>query len=451
MRLIFRKLLRARTAEDLKQKEETLMKEKFKLTKLERNWILYDIGNSAFTLLVSTLIPIYFNSLAGSAGVDEDMYLSYWGYAGSISTVLVAIIAPICGTLSDRKFKKPIFLLTVLLGCIACAAMGLTTHWLWFLGIFVLAKIGFHSSIVFYDSMLPEVTTDKRMDHVSSLGYAYGYIGSVVPFVACLVLVLMCDSFGLTMGGAMVGAFLITAVWWIIFSLPLLKTYKQTAFVDGEGAPLKDSFKQLAKTFRDAKKEKHVFVYLIAFFFFINGVYTIIDMATAYGSALGLDTTGLLLALLLTQIVAFPCAIIFGRLSAKHDTGYLIKICIICYTCITLFGMFLVSLWQFWVLATLVGMFQGGIQALSRSYLGKIIEPERSGEFYGLMDICGKGASFLGTTLVAFVSQITAGVEVNVFGLQLQNENLAVGSLVILFIIGYLVFCKADQLNRQRM
>ena len=451
MRLIFRKLLRARTAEDLKQKEETLMKEKFKLTKLERNWILYDIGNSAFTLLVSTLIPIYFNSLAGSAGVNEDMYLSYWGYAGSISTVLVAIIAPICGTLSDRKFKKPIFLLTVLLGCIACAAMGLTTHWLWLLGIFVLAKIGFHSSIVFYDSMLPEVTTDKRMDNVSSMGYAYGYIGSVVPFVACLVLVLMCDSFGLTMGGAMVGAFLITAVWWIIFSLPLLKTYKQTAFVDGEGAPLKDSFKQLAKTFRDAKKEKHVFVYLIAFFFFINGVYTIIDMATAYGSALGLDTTGLLLALLLTQIVAFPSAIIFGRLSAKRDTGYLIKICIICYTCITLFGMFLVSLWQFWVLATLVGMFQGGIQALSRSYLGKIIEPERSGEFYGLMDICGKGASFLGTTLVAFVSQITAGVEVNVFGLQLQNENLAVGSLVILFIVGYLVFCKADQLNRQRM
>ena len=300
------------------------MKEKFKLTKLERNWILYDIANSAFTLLVSTLIPIYFNSLAGSAGVHEDMYLSYWGYAGSISTILVAIIAPICGTLSDRKFKKPIFLLTVLLGCVACAAMGLTTHWLLFLGIFVIAKVGFHSSIVFYDSMLPEITTDKRMDNVSSMGYAFGYIGSVIPFVACLVLVLFCDSFGMTMGGAMVCAFLITAAWWAILSLPLLRSYKQTAFVDGEGAPLKDSFKQLVRTFKEAKKEKHVFMYLIAFFFFINGVYTIIDMATAYGSALGLDTTGLLLALLLTQVVAFPCAIIFGRLSAKYDTGLLI-------------------------------------------------------------------------------------------------------------------------------
>ena len=426
------------------------MKEKFKLTSLERNWILYDIANSAFTLLVSTLIPIYFNSLAGSAGVNEDMYLSYWGYAGSISTILVAFIAPICGTLSDRKFKKPIFLLTVLLGCIACACLGLTTHWLVFLGIFILAKVGFHSSIVFYDSMLPEITTEKRMDNVSSMGYAFGYIGSCVPFIACLVLVLMADSFGLTMGSAMVITFLITAAWWAILSLPLLKSYKQTAYVQRQSAPLTDTFRQLVKTFKDAKAEKHVFVYLIAFFFFINGVYTIIDMATAYGSALGLDTTGLLLALLLTQIVAFPCAIIFGRLSAKYDTGLLIKICIICYTCITAFGMFLVSLWQFWVLATLVGMFQGGIQALSRSYLGKIIPAERSGEFYGLMDICGKGASFLGTTLVAVVSQITAGIEVNLFGITLQNENLAVGSLIVLFIIGYIVFCKADSLNKNR-
>ena len=423
---------------------------KTKLTALEKSWILYDIGNSAFTLLVSTLIPIYFNSLAGAAGVNEDMYLSYWGYAGSISTILVAIIAPICGTISDMKFKKPIFLLTVILGCVACAALGITTHWLFFLGIFILAKVGFHSSIVFYDSMLPEITTPERMDNVSSMGYAFGYIGSVIPFVICLVLVLFCDSFGLTMGGAMVVAFLVTAAWWAVMTLPLAKQYKQTAFVEKKGTALGDSFKQLARTFRDAKAEKHVFLYLIAFFFFINGVYTIIDMATAYGSALGLDTTGLLLALLLTQVVAFPCAILFGRLSAKYDTGLLIKVCIVCYTCITAFGMFLVTLWQFWVLAILVGMFQGGIQALARSYLGKIIKPERSGEFYGLMDICGKGASFLGTTLVAFVSQITAGMEVNIFGIALQNENLAVGSLIVLFIIGFILFCKADNLNKNR-
>lgn len=426
------------------------MKNSAKLTPLEKSWILYDIGNSAFILLVATLVPIYFNALAGNAGIPEDLYLSYWGYAGSISTILVAIIAPICGTLTDRKFKKPVFLLAVALGCVACAALGVTTHWLFFLGIFILAKVGFHSSVVFYDSMLPEITTEERMDNVSSLGYAYGYIGSVIPFVACLVLVLCSERIGITMSTAMVLSFLITALWWGLLTLPLAKRYRQTAYVARKGSALGDTFRQLAATFREAKKEKHIFVYLISFFFFINGVYTIIDMATAYGSALGLDTTGLLLALLLTQIVAFPCAILFGRLSAKYDTGLLIKICIVCYTGITIFGMFLVSLWQFWVLATVVGMFQGGIQALSRSYLGKIIPAERSGEFYGLMDICGKGAAFVGTTLIAAVNQATAGVEIPIFGIKLVNANLSVGSLVFLFIIGYFLFCKADRLNKAR-
>ena len=427
------------------------MKEKNKLTKLEKSWILYDVANSAFTLLVSTLLPIYFNALADSAGLNEDLYLSYWGYAGSIATILVAIIGPICGTLSDRKgYKKPLFLAMVILGVISCAAMGLAKGWLVFLIIFIIAKVGFHGSLVFYDSMLPEITTEDRIDNVSTHGYAWGYIGSVIPFVLCLVLVLAGGSFGLDQTTAMILAFIITAVWWVVFTLPLLRRYKQTAYVERGKHPFLDAFRQIANTFRKAKEQKHVFVYLIAFFFFINGVYTIIDMATAYGTDLGLDTTGLLLALLLTQIVAFPCAILFGKLSAKHDSAKLMKICIVCYTCITVFGMFLATLWQFWVLAVLVGMFQGGIQALSRSYLGKIIAPERSGEFYGLMDICGKGAAFLGTALVAFISQITAGIELNVFGLKLQNENLAVGSLVVLFIIGFILFCKADKLNKAR-
>jgi len=427
------------------------MKEKFKLTKLEKSWILYDVGNSAFTLLVSTLLPIYFNALATSAGVNEDLYLSYWGYAGSIATILVAIIGPICGTLSDRKgYKKPIFLLTVMLGVLGCAALGLAQNWLVFLGIFIIGKIGFHSSLVFYDSMLPEITTETRIDNVSTQGYAWGYIGSVVPFVLCLVLVLAGGSFGLSQTTAMIISFIITAVWWAVFTLPLMKQYKQTAFVERGVHPIRDTFRQIGSTFKKAKEQKHIFVYLIAFFFFINGVYTIIDMATAYGTDLGLDTTGLLLALLLTQIVAFPCAILFGKLAAKHDSAKLMKICIICYTCITVFAVFLVSQWQFWLLATLVGMFQGAIQALSRSYLGKIVPAEQSGEFYGLMDICGKGASFFGMALVGFINQITAGIELNIFGLKLQNANIAVSVLVLLFIVGYVFFCKADKLNKAR-
>ena len=427
------------------------MKEKMKLTKLEKSWVLYDIGNSAFILLVSTLLPIYFNALASGAGISESDYLAYWGYAGSVATILVAIIGPICGTMADWNYKKPLFLGSLCLGAIGCAALGVAWGWLSFLVIFVIARVGYNASIVFYDSMLPEIASEKRMDNVSTMGYALGYIGSVVPFAVCLVLVLMHDTFGMSQVTALIISFLLTAIWWIVCSVPLVKGYRQTAFHEGGGKPVGESFKQLVRTFKEAKKHKHIFVYLIAFFFFIDGVYTIIDMATAYGTALGLDTTGLLLALLVTQIVAFPFAILFGRLATKYDTGLLIKICIACYTGIALFAIFLASLWQFWTLAVLVGMFQGGIQALSRSYLGKIIPAEQSGEYYGLMDICGKGASFVGTTLVAVVSQATEGMTFTVFGLPVANTGLAVGSIAVLFVIGFFLFCKADKLNKERV
>jgi len=428
------------------------MKERFKLTALEKYWVLNDIGNSAFILLVSTLMPIYFNSLASAGGVSESDYLAYWGYAASIVTVLVAVIGPVCGTLADRGgIKKTLFVLYTLLGAGGCALLGAAWSWLAFLVIFIIAKVGFSSSLVFYDSMLPEVTTAQRMDNVSSMGYAYGYIGSVIPFVVCLAVVLGYEAIGISQSTAMILAFLLTAVWWIVCSLPLVRTYRQTSFQkeNKQNNAFTASFRQLAATFRNARKEKHIFLYLLAFFFFIDGVYTIIDMATAYGAALGLDTTGLLLALLLTQIVAFPCSIIFGRLSAKYDTALLIKISIAAYTFITVFAIFLQSQWQFWTLATMVGMFQGGIQALSRSYLGKIIPADQSGEYYGLMDICGKGASFVGTTMVALVSQLTDGFSWKLFGITIENEGLAVGTLVVLFAIGFVLFCKADKLTRK--
>lgn len=428
------------------------MKKKTALTALEKSWILYDIGNSAFILLVSTLLPIYFNTLAENARISESDYLAYWGYAGSAATLLVAVIAPVCGTLADQKnFKKPLFLLCLGLGALGCAALGGAWSWLSFLVIFVIAKVGYSSSIVFYDSMLTEVTTWERMDKVSSLGYAYGYIGSVIPFVICLGIVLGYEMVGISQVTALIIAFGITAVWWVLCSVPLIQKYRQKAYQPSKGNPVADTFRQLWKTFREAKSQKHIFLYLLAFFFFIDGVYTIIDMATAYGKSLGLDTTGLLLALLVTQIVAFPCSIVFGRLSAKYDSGKLIKICIACYTGITLFAVFLMTQWQFWVLAVLVGMFQGGIQALSRSYLGKIIPVAQSGEYFGLMDICGKGASFVGTTMVAVVSQATDGLEFCVFGLPVRNTGIAVGTLVALFAIGFVLFCKADKLNKQRM
>ncbi|MDO4344169.1 MAG: MFS transporter [Eubacteriales bacterium] len=410
-----------------------------KLTKLEKYWILYDVGNSAFVLLVATILPIYFNYLAGNAGISEVDYLAFWGYAASISTIAVAVIGPVLGTIADTKnYKKPLFTFSMIAGVLGCAALSLPTSWIVFLAVFVIAKIGFNASLIFYDSMLVDVTTPEHMDIVSSQGYAWGYIGSCIPFIVSLIFVLMYDKIGISMTAAMTIAFLINAAWWLVMTLPLLKNYEQINYAEAPKHPVADSFRRLGSTLKDITKQKHIFLYLLAFFFFIDGVYTIIEMATAYGSALGLDTQGLLLALLVTQIVAFPFALIFGRLSKRYETALLIKVCIIAYTGIALFAIQLDKQWEFWVLAVLVGMFQGAIQALSRSYFAKIIPPEKSGEYFGIYDICGKGASFLGTTLVGVVAQITG------------NASAGVGILAILFIIGFILFCMAARQNRSK-
>ena len=402
---------------------------KFSLTGLERAWILYDVGNSAFVLLVATLIPIFFNALAEEGGLSSVDYLAYWGYAASAVTIITAVLSPILGTLADtRGFKKPIFILCLVVGVAGCCAMGLAKTWLPFLLIFVFAKVGFSGSLVFYDSMLSDVTTPDRMDVVSSRGYAWGYIGSCVPFVVCLALVLGSGAIGLSQMTALNIALFITAAWWLAMTLPLLKTYRQLHYVEVEKHAIRQSFARIGHTLRHLHEDKQVFWFLLAFFCYIDGVYTIIDMATAYGTALGLDTTGLLLALLVTQIVAFPSALIFGRLSAKYPSTTLIPICIAAYAGIALFAFFLTQQWQFWVLAFVVGMFQGGVQALSRSHFAKIIPPEKSGEYFGLFDICGKGASFLGTMIVSVGSQLTG------------SANVGVGSLIVLFIVGFVLF-----------
>ena len=408
-----------------------------KLNEKEKRWILYDVGNSAFVLLVATIIPIYFNYLAGKAGLSDVDYLAYWGYAASICTVIVAILGPVLGTIADTKgYKKPIFMISILIGTIACSLLGLMVQWMAFLIVFLIAKVGFSASLIFYDSMLSDITDEERMDYVSSQGYAWGYIGSCVPFVLCLVIVLGSDTLGIRMETAMGIAFVLVAVWWLLMSLPLLKNYEQKYYVEKKPHAIAQSFKRLGETFKNMKEEKQVFMFLLAFFFYIDGVYTIIDMATAYGSALGLDSTGLLLALLVTQIVAFPCAIIFGNLSYRIRTEKLITVCIFAYLGIAIFAVFLKTQLQFWILAILVGMFQGGIQALSRSYFTKIIPEEHSGEYFGLMDICGKGASFVGTTIVSIVSQLTG------------NISMGVGMIAILFCIGIVIFLKAVSMNR---
>ena len=402
---------------------------KFKLTSLEKKWVLYDVANSAFTMLVSTLIPIYFHALAGQAGIEEVDYLAYWGYTISISTLMVALAGPIMGAAADKKkHKKLYFALTIVLGSIGCLLLGFIRQWLVFLIAFCIVKTIYSVSLVIYDSTLNDITTEDRMDDVSAQGFAWGYIGSCVPFILCLVMVLMYEKIGISQMTALSLAFVITAVWWFAVSLPILRAYEQKYFITEKEVQEENLWKQLGQTLKEIAKDKKVLLFLIAFFFYIDGVYTIIDMSTAYGSALGLGSTDMLLALLVTQFVAFPCAIIMGRLSRTMESSKLITICIGAYFCIAVFAFFMTSAWQFWVLAIAVGMFQGGIQALSRSYFAKIIPPEKSGEYFGFYDICGKGASVVGTTVMGLVSQITG------------NINYGVGAIAFFFLIGIFVF-----------
>lgn len=413
---------------------------KFKMTSLEKKWVLYDVGNSAFTLLVSTLIPIFFSLIAGDSEASATVYL---GYATSIATAVVALLGPVLGAVSDlRGMRRCIFSIALLVGAVGCAVLGFIQHWIWFLALFVLAKSAYSLSLVVYDSMLCDVTSKERMDEVSSRGYAWGYIGSCIPFVLCVVVYVLYEPsmLGLIdLMPAMVIIFLLTAIWWVGCAFPLWKNYRQTYFVDPGSHPVKAGLKSLGGTFKEIAKAKHILFFLIAFFFFIDGVYTIIDLAVAYGTDLGLDPAMLLLALLVTQVVAFPAAILLGMLSRKVKPEYLIIVCIAAYFAITVYAIFLSEVYEFWILAVCVGLFQGTIQAMSRSYFAKIIPHEKAGEYFGVYDIFGKGASFMGTFLVALVADVTG------------RENLGVGALAVMFAIGFALFIVAVRFKNKTL
>ncbi|MCD8124647.1 MAG: MFS transporter [Lachnospiraceae bacterium] len=403
---------------------------KSETTALERKWIWYDVGNSAFTMLAATLLPIFFHTLAGNAGISETEYLAYWAYATSVVTVLVAVLGTTLGSLSDlRGAKGKFFLGSVLVGTVSYVLLGFAVHWVWFLLVFVLAKTAYQLSLVIYDSMLCDITAEERMDEVSAKGYAWGYIGSCVPFVATVIVYVLYAMLGLLplVAASALGC-AITALWWLGWSFPLWKSYQQTHYVSGGERPVREGLRNLGGVFTELAANRKALWFLVAFFFFIDGVYTIIDMATSYGTSLGLDTVGLLAALLVTQVVAFPSALLFGRLSRRIASERLITVCIAAYFAVTVYAAFMTHLYQFWILAIVVGLFQGSIQSLARSYFAKIIPREKSGEYFGIYDIFGKGASFTGTLLVGLVTQLTG------------SQNIGVGVLSLMFPVGLLFF-----------
>ena len=401
------------------------------LSKRERSWVLYDVGNSAYVMLAATLIPIYFSAIAepGSSAVVA------WGYATTVASLALALLMPFLGSLADLKGNKKKFLAgTIGTGAVSLAVMGVPGNAMVFLAIYVFSSVMLNASLVFYDAFLVDATEQERYDEVSSQGYAWGYIGSCIPFIACLVIVLFGSSFGIGQLDGIRISFVITAAWWLVFSVPVLRDVHQTHFKAREEHLFRHTLKGLVGTCKKIARDKRLLMYMLAFFFYIDGVHTIITMSTSYGTDLGIDSTQLVLALLVTQFVAFPSAIAYGRLAGRFGTKRMLLIAVFAYFCITLFAaFFLRSAAEFWVLAVCVGLFQGGIQALSRSEFGKLIPKENANEYYGFFDIFGKYATIMGTLLVSVFTQLTG------------SSSYGVLSVAVLFIVGFILLWKMPE------
>ena len=423
-------------------------------TKEEKSWMMYDWANSAHSVIVVTLLPIFFSSVAGFMR-NTTSAMSIWGYVTSIAMLISALLAPVIGALGDFKgMRKKMFFVFLAVGVLACAGLAVTpmTGFAENTGVaeavgtaililYVISQIGFSGANLYYDSFLPDVTTEERMDRVSTMGYGLGYIGgSTIPLLIFLVM----NAVGVDMLYCLSFIFGFTAVWWAAFSWPLLKNVEQKSYQPHEKGAIRKTLRGLWATLKDIFGHKSIFVFMLAYFFYIDGVGTIIHMSTSYGAQLGLGDTEMMLALLLVQILGLPFCLLYMKLAEKFGARTMVGVGICVYMFICVFAFFMNSLWQFWMLAVLCATSQGGIQALSRSMFGKLIpDKARSGEFFGFFDIFGKFSSIMGPALVGFVSAFTANKMLADQGLtaatataeQVDAINAAAGPFGILSVI----------------
>ncbi len=400
-------------------------------------WTMYDWANSAFaTTIMAAVLPVYYTSVA-AADVAPNQATALWGYTSSVGALIAALISPILGAVADFRGSKKRFLTVFMgIGVAATAFMYFigTGDWLLASLLFVFGQIGFAGSLVYYDALLPHVASPDEIDMVSSRGYAMGYIGGGILLAVNLAMILLTPP---ELTGLMTRlSFVTVAIWWFIFTLPLLRhvSEPQRRILRGEESfqPIQAAFSRLAKTFREIRKFRDLSFFLLAFWVYANGIGTIIIMATAYGNELGFDSITLIGTLLMVQFLAAPFAILFGRLSRRVGTKRAIYLSLSIYSVIAILGFFLYQEWQFWVLGALVATVQGGSQALSRSLMGKLIPKSKSAEFYGFFSVFEKFANILGPALFAVVSQLTG------------HSRMSIVSLIVFFVIGIIILTQVD-------
>lgn len=404
-----------------------------KFSKQQWQWIFYDWANSGYGIIVVTaVLPVYFKSIASQAGVSSADSTAWWGYANSIGTLLVSFLAPLLGALADYPRSKKRWLnIFAWSGICLTLALALvpTQYWLLLLIVYIGSSIGYSGGNLFYDSFLTDVADDQQMDRVSSMGYGMGYLGGVVAFIIFLAAELT-DGFGGLLSDAEIArfSFILAAVWWIIFAWPLLRHGHQRYSVGTVTHPLLDSLKRIKTTLQHINQYRRLTWFLVAYFFYIDGVDTIFMMATAIGKDLGIKTTMLMMILLAVQLIAFPCSILYGWLANKISARRTIMLGILIYLGICLYALRLATLTDFWILAILVGTSQGGLQALSRSYFGRLVPKNASSEFFGFYNILGKFSVIMGPFIVGLVTQWTG------------KSTIGAASLSMLFGIGFVIF-----------
>ncbi len=408
-------------------------------------WSLYDWANSAFaTTVMSGFFPLFFKAYWANPNNPAESTF-YLGWANSIASIFVAAMAPFLGAIADRgTAKKKFLILFAFLGIVMTGGLWIVAqgHWQMAVLLYVLATIGFSSSNIFYDSLLPGVASEKKVDYVSSLGFALGYIGGGILFLVNVLMYLKPELFGIPDGATAIRlSFVSVAVWWAVFTIPVWLWVDEPEIYEpvGMGKAIGLGWKQLMDTLKDIRHLKVVGMFLLAYWLYIDGVDTIVRMAVDYGMTLGFPSSSLITALLMVQFIAFPAALLYNLFAKKIGIKPAILVGIGGYSVITFLGYFMSEQWHFYTLAAMIGLFQGGIQALSRSMYTRLIPAEKSAEFFGFYNMLGKFAAVIGPALMGTITLMTGNIRYGIL------------SILILFLLGAYFFIKVDIEEGQRM
>ena len=409
------------------------------------SWSLYDWANSTFsTTVMAGFFPIFFKQYWSTAA---DVTLSTWylGLANSIASILVASLAPFLGAIADKaSVKKKLLIFFAFIGVISTGSLSMVSqgHWRVAIIFYIAASVGFMSANIFYDSLLPSVAPKEKRDFVSSLGFALGYIGGAILFLINVTMYLNPEFYGIADAPSAIKiSFLTVAVWWAVFSIPILIFVKEPLVqIDiGVFQSIKLGWSQLISTLKSIRELRIVTTFLVAYWLYIDGVDTMIRMAVDYGTSLGFSSSSLITALLMVQFIAFPATLIYSWLAGKIGIKNGIMVGIIGYALISILGSMVSKEWHFYALAVLIACFQGGIQALSRSLYSRITPESRSAEFFGFYNMFGKFAAIIGPPLMGYIGLITG------------NPRYGILSIIILFILGGYFLAKVDVEEGERL